>query len=66
MKAVDIKQISTTELMMEWAGGSTNDMIADSVLALLFGMEHSRATFKSMLPYQCRPFNRLSFNLRLM
>lgn len=47
MKTVDLKQRSEREFVMEWAGGSTNDMVADSVLALLMGIDTSPASAKS-------------------
>jgi cleavage and polyadenylation specificity factor subunit 3 len=47
MSAVDVKQTDTTEVTVEWVGGSTNDMIADSVVALLLGIDRSPASVKS-------------------
>jgi cleavage and polyadenylation specificity factor subunit 3 len=46
MGAVDLKQTKVTELTMEWVGSSTNDMIADSVLALVLGIDSSPASVK--------------------
>ena len=47
MQAVDIKQTGEREISIEWMGGSTNDMVADSVLALLMGIDTSPASVKS-------------------
>jgi hypothetical protein len=47
MSAVDLKQTDKTEVTVEWVGGSTNDMIADSVVALLLGIDRSPASVKS-------------------
>lgn len=49
MKCVDLKMGGGDgrEVTMEWTGGSTNDMIADSVLALLMGIDTSPASVKS-------------------
>lgn len=49
MKCVDLKLGGGDgrEITMEWTGGSTNDMIADSVLALLMGIDTSPASVKS-------------------
>lgn len=47
MSTVDIKSTSPHELAIEWVGSVTNDMIADSVLALLIGIDSSPATVKS-------------------
>ena len=51
MKSVDIKMAKEdepqNEIILEWMGGSTNDMVADSVLALLVGIDTSPASVKS-------------------
>ena len=47
MRTVDIKQTGEREVTLEWMGGSTNDMVADSVLALLMGVDTSPASVKS-------------------
>ena len=51
MKSVDIKMAKEDEpqnqIILEWMGGSTNDMVADSVLALLVGIDTSPASVKS-------------------
>lgn len=49
MENVDLKKLEHQQILMEWVGGSLSDMIADSVLALLLGMDHSPATVK------CKP-----------
>ena len=48
LKTVDIKHSSNQYMTLEWMGSAANDMIADSVLALLLGIEGSPATVKSM------------------
>lgn len=49
MKCVDLKLGGGDgrEVTIEWTGGSTNDMIADSMLALLMGIDTSPASVKS-------------------
>lgn len=47
MSTVDIKAIGQHDLAIEWVGSATNDMVADSVLALLLGIDISPATVKS-------------------
>lgn len=49
MKCVDLKLGGGDgrEVLVEWTGGSTNDMVADSVLALLMGIDTSPASVKS-------------------
>lgn len=49
MRAIDVKQTGEREITIEWMGGSTNDMVADSVLALLMGIDTSPASVKSEL-----------------
>lgn len=46
MNAVDVKQPEQALVVLEWIGGSTSDMIADSVLALVLGIDRSPATVK--------------------
>jgi cleavage and polyadenylation specificity factor subunit 3 len=50
MQAVDVKRKATKYITLEWCGSTTNDMIADSVLALLLGIDRSPATVKSSSP----------------
>ncbi|KAG9045211.1 endoribonuclease ysh1 [Tulasnella sp. UAMH 9824] len=46
MGAVHVKHISETELMLEWIASASNDMIADSVIAVLMGIDSSPASVK--------------------
>lgn len=46
MENVDVKKLDGQQILLEWVGGSLSDMVADSVLALLLGMDHSPATVK--------------------
>lgn len=46
MGAIDVKQISVRELMLEWDSSASNDMIADSTLALISGIDKSPASAK--------------------
>lgn len=48
MDVLDIKQMkeSKTILSLEWMAGNQNDMIADSAVALLLGIDSSPATIK--------------------
>lgn len=50
METVDVKMVDKHELAIEWVGGVTNDMIADSVLAVVLGIEGSPASVKSASP----------------
>lgn len=47
MDCVDVKHSSDHQLALEWTGSSANDMVADSVLALLLGIDSSPASVKS-------------------
>ncbi|GJN90878.1 hypothetical protein Rhopal_003892-T1 [Rhodotorula paludigena] len=47
METVDVKMTDKHELAIEWVGGVTNDMIADSVLAIVLGIEGSPASVKT-------------------
>ena len=47
MNAISIARVSEQELSLEWASSGSNDMIADSALALLSGMDSNFATIKS-------------------
>ena len=47
METVDVKHVDKHALAIEWVGGVTNDMIADSVLAVVLGIEGSPASVKS-------------------
>lgn len=46
MGAVDVKQAGERELVLEWDSSASNDMIADSTLALITGIDHSPASVK--------------------
>ncbi|KAI8450440.1 beta-lactamase-like protein, partial [Phakopsora pachyrhizi] len=46
MDTVDVKQVEEHVLSLEWVGNMTNDMVADSVLALLLGIDLSPASIK--------------------
>ena len=49
MGAVDIKHTLETELTLEWESSASNDMIADSCLALIVGIDTSPASVKCKL-----------------
>lgn len=57
METVDVKMVDKHELAIEWVGGVTNDMIADSVLAVVLGIEGSPASVKSAFPAVGRSFH---------
>ncbi|KAF8069967.1 beta-lactamase-like protein [Lyophyllum atratum] len=46
MRAVDVKQTHDHELTLEWESSASNDMIADSTLALITGIDKSPASVK--------------------
>ncbi|GAA5947956.1 hypothetical protein JCM3765_007045 [Sporobolomyces pararoseus] len=46
MQTVDVKLSDKHEVAIEWVGGATNDMVADSVLAVVLGIESSPASVK--------------------
>jgi cleavage and polyadenylation specificity factor subunit 3 len=46
MGTVDIKQAGEHELTLEWDSSASNDMIADSALALVTGIDKSPASAK--------------------
>ncbi|KAF8556151.1 Metallo-hydrolase/oxidoreductase [Imleria badia] len=46
MGVVDVKHTDDHELTLEWDSGSSNDMIADSTLALITGIDKSPASVK--------------------
>jgi len=46
MGVVDVKHTQEHELMLEWNSSSSNDMIADSTLALITGIDKSPASVK--------------------
>ncbi|PCH43860.1 hypothetical protein WOLCODRAFT_104322 [Wolfiporia cocos MD-104 SS10] len=46
MGSIDVKQTSENELTLEWESSASNDMIADSTLALITGIDKSPASVK--------------------
>lgn len=46
MGVVDVKHTGEHELTLEWDSGASNDMIADSTLALITGIDKSPASVK--------------------
>jgi cleavage and polyadenylation specificity factor subunit 3 len=46
MSAVDIKHVQGHEVILEWTSGASNDMIADSTLALITSADVSPASVK--------------------
>jgi len=48
MGAVDIKHTAEEELTLEWSSSATSDMIADSIMAVIVGIEKSPASVKCM------------------
>lgn len=46
MGVVDVKHTGDHELTLEWESSSSNDMIADSTLALITGIDTSPASVK--------------------
>lgn len=46
MHVVDIKQVRTDMLTLEWESSVSNDMVADSAMALLLGIDSCPATVK--------------------
>jgi cleavage and polyadenylation specificity factor subunit 3 len=46
MGAVDVKLSQDHELTLEWDSSASNDMIADSALALITGIDKSPASVK--------------------
>lgn len=49
MGAIDVKQTSEHELTLEWDSSASNDMIADSTLALITGIDKSPASVKRIV-----------------
>jgi cleavage and polyadenylation specificity factor subunit 3 len=46
MGVLDVKYTGEHELTLEWDSSSSNDMIADSTLALITGIDKSPASVK--------------------
>jgi Pre-mRNA 3'-end-processing endonuclease polyadenylation factor C-term len=60
MGVVDVKQTGEHELMLEWDSSASNDMIADSTLALITGVDKSPASVKRklhLIPIPCIAFS---------
>jgi cleavage and polyadenylation specificity factor subunit 3 len=53
MGAVDVKHTQEHELTLEWDSSSNNDMIADSTLALITGIDKSPASVKCEIFLVC-------------
>jgi cleavage and polyadenylation specificity factor subunit 3 len=49
MNAIRVIRISDTEIQMQWVSNTSNDMIADSALVVLLGIDCSPATVKRKL-----------------
>lgn len=58
MGIVDVKQTGEHELTLEWESSASNDMVADSALALITGVDKSPASAKR----ECIPFEPFSFS----
>lgn len=50
MGVVDVKHTQEHELTLEWDSSASNDMIADSTLALLMSVDQSPASVKRAFP----------------
>ena len=48
MGVVDVKHTHEHQLTLEWESSASNDMIADSTLALVMGIDKSPASVKCM------------------
>jgi cleavage and polyadenylation specificity factor subunit 3 len=46
MGVLDVKRTAEHELTLEWESNASNDMIADSTLALITGIDKSPASVK--------------------
>jgi cleavage and polyadenylation specificity factor subunit 3 len=46
MSAVDVKHTNIHELTLEWTTTASNDMIADSTLGVIVGIDSSPASIK--------------------
>lgn len=53
MNAVRVVRMSDTEIQMQWVSNTSNDMIADSALVVLLGIDASPATVKSGFGNRC-------------
>lgn len=52
---MSIIRVSEQELQLVWAANASNDMIADSALAVLSGIDYNFATIKSEPRDSSRP-----------
>ncbi|KAF9928984.1 Cleavage and polyadenylation specificity factor subunit 3 [Linnemannia zychae] len=46
LETVDVKEYNVNHVLLEWTGNSVNDMVADSVLAVILNIESSPASVK--------------------
>ncbi|KAG8901967.1 endoribonuclease ysh1 [Tulasnella sp. 403] len=51
LEAVDVKMISQTELVLEWVASASNDMVADSVIAVLMGIDSPASVKLTTTPH---------------
>lgn len=56
MGVVDVKQTGEHEMTLEWESNASNDMVADSTLALITGIDRSPASAKREHTFSC-PFH---------
>ena len=61
MGVVDVKHTQEHELTLEWDSSASNDMIADSTLALITGIDKSPASVKCMCGSLIYPFDVLNY-----
>ena len=54
MGILDVKHSQEHELTLEWESSASNDMIADSTLALVTGIDKSPASVKREYSRCCR------------
>lgn len=53
MNAVRLVQLSSTAAELQWSSSTSNDMIADSALAVLLSIDASPATVKCESKFSC-------------
>jgi cleavage and polyadenylation specificity factor subunit 3 len=61
MGVLDVKQTQEHELTIEWESSASNDMIADSTLALITGIDKSPASVKCMCDSLIHPLDVLNY-----
>jgi cleavage and polyadenylation specificity factor subunit 3 len=69
MNVLDIKMIDQQQIALEWESSASNDMIADSALALILGVDTSPASIKCKsigLSLPNFPLSMCSSNLSVM